>query len=138
MTPAQRAAGWVIALAIGLSVAWYAYQRVSDPVPRQQRLQEEEIVMRARTLLAELVADDGNLEIADPLQKNRVAGKVYIYPFESGWQVSGHYRRQQEVLWQPWLMTLDGNGVLVDLSIQDPALRELAARDARVRFKAPE
>lgn len=128
----------VIALAFGIALAWYAYQRIADPVPRQQRLQEETVVVQAREILARYVALDSELEIVDPLNKNRVAGKVYIYPVDDGWQVSGHYRRAGEVRWQPWLMTLDERAVLTELSVQDAALEERAANDPLLTVKPRE
>lgn len=122
----------VVAAAIGLALALYVYERVSDPLPRQQRLQEEAAVFSAREILAAYVALGRDLEIVDPLNKNRVAGKVYIYPIDNGWQVSGHYRRAGETRWQPWLMTLDGQRTLIELSVADAALHAKAAQDPQL------
>lgn len=128
----------VFALAIGIGLALYAYQRISDPLPRQQRMQEEAVVLQAREILISVIAPASDIEIVDPLNKNRVAGKVYIYPIDNGWQVSGHYRRPGEIPWQPWLMTLDNDAAIVTLSVQDKALQEIAKRDARIIVKPPD
>lgn len=119
----------VFALIVGLGVATYAYQRVSDPQPRLQRQQEERIVLLARAAVRETIAANVDLEIVDPLATNRVAGKVYIYPAAGGWDVSGHYRRTGEEIWHPWLMRLDEDGVMQRLSVRDsdPELLRRAA-----------
>lgn len=133
----HRIARPVLALAVGIAVALYAYQRVSDPLPREQRRQEETVVLEARRILANYAALDRDLEIADPLNRNRAAGKVYIYPVDDGWQVSGHYRRAGETRWRPWLMTLDGDRALVRLRVEDAALSRRAETDARLVVVTP-
>lgn len=124
----------VFALIIGLGLATYAYQRVSDPVPRLQRQEEERIVLLARAAVRETIAGNGELQIVDPLATNRVAGKVYVYPAAGGWDVSGHYRRDKDDVWHPWLMRLDENGVMQRLSVRDsdPDLRRRAASVAEL------
>lgn len=97
-------------------------------------MQEEAVVLKAREILRSYVVAGTAVEIVDPLNTNRVAGKVYIYPVDSGWQVSGHYRRSGEVLWQPWLMTLDQNAALVMLNVQDPLLAAHAEVEPRLVF----
>lgn len=124
-----------IAFGIGIVLAIYSYQRIADPEPRLQRLREEQAVMAARAILPAYAALGRPLEIVDPLHKNRVAGKVYVYPVDAGWQVSGHYRRSGETRWQPWLMTLDSALALVELTVQDTALQDAAGRDARLVVK---
>ena len=126
----------VLALAIGLTLALYAYDRATDPLPRQQRAQEEEVVQQARGIVKTLVAPTSDLEFVDPLSPNRRVGKAYIYPTDAGWEVSGHYRRSDADPWHAWLMTLDSAMRLQALSVRDgsPQLIELASQDPR--FKA--
>lgn len=129
---------WTIALAFGIALALYAYQRIADPRPRQQRMQEEAVVLEAREILRSYLPYSGDVEIVDPLNKNRVAGKVYVYPIDEGWQVSGHYRPAGDVFWQPWLMTLDQDAALLSLRVRDVRLAERAANDPRLVFMPPE
>ncbi|MGB5347168.1 MAG: hypothetical protein WBN23_13465 [Woeseia sp.] len=126
----------LIAFGFGIALAVYAFQRIADPEPRLQRVREEQAVMAARAILPAYVALGRTLEIVDPLHKNRVAGKVYVYPVAAGWQVSGHYRRSGETRWQPWLMTLDPELALVELSVQDKALQNASSRDSRLVVKS--
>ena len=114
----HRVLSLVFALAVGIAVAVYAYQRVSDPLPGLQRQEEERIVLLARAHVQDLIAAGAasadELIVVDPLAPNRVAGKVYVYPTDSGWSVSGHYRRGLEDSWHPWLMQLDADGALLE------------------------
>ena len=72
-----------------------------------------------------------SLEIADPLSPNRKAGKVYIYAEGDGWAVSGHYRRNENDHWHPYLMTLNADQRLIFLKLKDrdQQLLERAASD---------
>lgn len=119
----------VVALAIGIVLALYSYDRVTDPLPRQQRAQEEEVVVRARVILKDIVAPNSVLQFVDPLRPDRKIGKVYIYPSDDGWEVSGHYRRGEQDIWHPWLMSVDSSVQLQKLSVRDkdPQLIALAA-----------
>lgn len=109
----------VFALATGALVVWLSFQWIAgDGERREQRAVEESIVMQARRQLAELVGASSALQIVDPLNPNRVAGKVFIYPTADGWQVSGHYRHEPESRWYPWLMNLDADGNLLALSAE--------------------
>lgn len=130
----QQKIGLVFAFAVGLVVAWYAYQRATDPAPGIERARQERIVLIARELVRRYVAPGSELEIVDPLAPNRVAGKSYIYPTAGGWEVSGHYRRNAADTYHPWLMHVDGDGALRSLAIRDddPALLERASTDARL------
>ena len=122
----------LVALVVGLTLALYAYQRATDPEPRLQRAREEAVVLSARDILQSYVAPGQDLEIVDPLSPNRKVGKVYIYPADGGWQVSGHYRREDADPWHPYLMSLteeagldslavrDANDRLIGMSSQDP------------------
>lgn len=123
----------VVAVAVGVLLSLYAYQRVTDPEPAMQRGQEEAVVIAARDILRNYVARSADLDIVDPLQTNRAIGKTYIYPTPTGWQVSGHYQRPSETRWHPWLMTLDGSRQLQHLKVQDgdPGIKARAADDPR-------
>ena len=76
----------VFGLAFGIALALYAYDRVTDPLPRQQRTQEEEVVSQARGIVKSWVAPTSDLEFVDPLTPIRKIGKTYIYPTDSGWR----------------------------------------------------
>jgi len=122
----------LVALAIGLLLALYAYQRGTDPEPGLQRAREEGIVMVARDILQSFVSPGNAIEIVDPVSPARKVGKVYIFPNDDGWEVSGHYRRDANDRWHPYLMALnreaeleslavqDGNDRLIGMSAQDP------------------
>ena len=109
----------VIAFSVGIVLALYVFERISDPEPALQRAREEAVVISAREILTSYVAADGEIEIVDPLAPNRVAGKVYIYPTDNGWEVSGYYRRNESDRWHPFLMSLNANIDLVSLSVRD-------------------
>ena len=109
----------VVAFAIGIFVALYSFERISDPEPALQRAREESVVMSAREILQKYVSGGQQLQIVDPLATDRSVGKSYIYPTDSGWEVSGHYRRYGSDRWHPFLMTLDRNVGLVALSVRD-------------------
>ncbi len=85
--------------------------------------------MSAREIVRSYIPAEGELKIADPLAPNRVAGKVYIYPTENGWEVSGHYRRNAGDRWHPFLMSLGANVELVLLSVRDADEKLGAAAD---------
>ncbi len=111
--------GAVFALSVGITLAWFSFQWTTGSEPRQtQRAAEEAIVLAAREQLVAALGADAELQIADPLQPNRVAGKVFIYPADSGWEVSGHYRRGAGLQWRPWIMALDADGNMLNLSVQ--------------------
>ena len=109
----------VVAFAVGIVLALYTFERISDPEPARQRAQEEAVVISAREILKSYVAADREIEIADSLAPNRVAGKVYIYPTDNGWEVSGYYRRNEADHWHPFLMSLNANVELLSLSVRD-------------------
>lgn len=134
MTINHRIMRWVVAFGFGLIVSLYAFQRISDPGPGMQRAREEAIVRTARDILGETIAPGAALEIVDPLSPDRKVGKVYVYPTDSGWEVSGHYRRGSPDSWHPFLMQLDAGSTLVRLSVRDRDTRLLrrAAEDPRL------
>ena len=75
--------------------------------------------MSAREILRSNIPSETEIEIADPLAPNRIAGKVYIYPSDIGWDVSGHYRRTASDRWHPFLMSLNEQVELISLSVRD-------------------
>ena len=109
----------VVAFAIGIFLALYSFERISDPEPALQRAREEAIVLSAREILKSYVSTGVEIEIVDPLATARDVGKSYIYPTDSGWEVSGHYRRYATDRWHPFLMSLDANVELVSLDVRD-------------------
>ena len=129
----HRAMSLVFAFGVGLSVSFCSYQWITNPDRGAQRAIEEGVVRESRIILDEWVADGTVIEISDPLNRVREAGKVYIYPTAEGWEISGQYRRTGERRWHAYLMTLDGDARLVSLAVEDnrPALLERAASDAR-------
>ena len=124
----------IVALGIGILLALYSYQRISDPEPAMQRAREEAVVMSARGILRSHIPSETEIEIADPLAPNRIAGKVYIYPSENGWDVSGHYRRDASDRWHPFLMSLDAQVELVSLSVRDDDEQTGIAADENPKF----
>lgn len=117
----------VIAFAIGIVLALYSFERISDPDPALQRAREEAVVLSAREMLKSLVSADAGIAIVDPLATDRSIGKAYIYPTQKGWEVSGHYRRLGTDRWHPFLMSLDSNVQLVSLSVRDDNEKLIAA-----------
>ncbi len=124
----------VVAFSVGIVLALYAFERISDPEPARQRAREEAVVISAREILKSYVPADGEIEIADALAPNRVAGKVYIYPTDDGWEVSGYYRRNESDRWHPFLMSLNANIDLVSLSVRDADEKLGAAADDDSKF----
>jgi len=124
----------VVAFAVGIFVALYSFERISDPEPALQRAREEAVVISAREILKFYVAADGEIEIVDPLARNRVAGKVYIYPTENGWEVSGYYRHNDSDRWHHFLMSLSDSVELVSLSVRDADEKLGTAADDDPKF----
>ena len=119
----------IIAFAIGIFLAFYTFERISDTEPDLRRAREEAVVLAARDILESIVAPGAEVQIVDPLATNRKVGKSYIYPTDDGWQVSGHYRRLGTDRWHPFLMALDANTQLVSLRVRDDDERLLAAAE---------
>ncbi len=69
------------------------------------------------------------LEIVDPLAPQPKVGKVYVYPEDSGWSVSGYYRRNENDSWHSYLMSLDGELGLQTLKLSDKSLAHRAIED---------
>lgn len=124
----------IVAFAVGFGVAFYAYDRVTDPRPRQERKQQEAVVRASRDILRGYLEETDGLQIVDPLAPDRKVGKVYIYPAGHGWDVSGHYKRGDGDRWHPYLMRLDADSRLVLLSVRDddPRLRQQAVQDPKL------
>ncbi len=122
----------LFALVVGLAVAVFAYQWITDPAPREQRQVEERAVLASRDLLVSAVGVT-SLEIIDPLAPNRKVGKVYIYAEEPGWAVSGYYRRDEDDRWHPYLLRMTADLELHALKAEDAALdiREQKTRPIR-------
>ena len=95
----------LFAMVVGLAVVTFAYRWISDPVPRAQREAEVRAVEASRVLVVAEVGA-GPLEIVDPLSPDRKVGKVYIYPEDPGWAISGYYRRGEGDRWHPYLVRL--------------------------------
>lgn len=115
----HRILRWVVALAVGFAIMTFAFLRISDPEPRMQRAREEAAVLAGREILQEYIAIGPNGDVVDPLAPRRSVGRVYVYPTDSGWQVSGYYRRDRTDAWHPFLLELDSAGRLVSLSVRD-------------------
>ena len=118
-TLTHRVARLTLALGIGLALSFYAFHRVTDPEPAMQRANEEAAVLAARDILRAYLGPVDELEIVDPLSPNRKIGKSYIYPADAGWEVSGHYRRNDADHWHPFLMALNPDAGLAKLSVRD-------------------
>jgi hypothetical protein len=115
----HRIVRFTIALGVGLALSLYAYQRVTDPEPAMQRAKEEAAVLAARDILQHYVRPAPELRIVDPVSPDRKVGKSYIYPTATGWEVSGHYRRNDADPWHPFLMALNPDASLAKLSVRD-------------------
>jgi hypothetical protein len=120
----------VFGAVVGLLVAIWAYQWVSDPLKSERRTEQETVVEISRTVLRDKLAI-GDIELVDPLAPQRKVGKVYVYPLASGWEISGYYRRSDQDLWHPYLMALSQELSLESLKISDSdaGLAQLAAMD---------
>jgi hypothetical protein len=123
----------VFVVGMSLLVATMSYQWISNPEGREERALEISIVEASRSQLMSII-DARSLEIVDPLTPNRKVGKVYIYPEDQGWAISGYYRRGPDDRWHPYLMMLgaDRRISLLKLKDQDQRLVEQAAADPRL------
>lgn len=108
----------VFGILFGLVVAAWSYQWVTNPDGRAARQSEVEAVMASRGLLAEKLGLE-SLEFVDPVEPQRSVGKVYIYPIESGWEVSGYYRRDSDDDWHAFLTSISESHTLMSLKVQD-------------------
>lgn len=129
----HRIGSRIFGVVVGLAAAWWSYQWITDPGPREERHEQERIVRLARSYVeAELALS--RAEFVDPLFPERSVGKAYVYRLRDGWQVSGFYRRNDDDMWHPWLVTIGGDDALRHLrfSDDDESLAERAAADARL------
>jgi len=126
----HRAGSVVFGLAIGLLVAVLSYQWLTDPSNRVARNKEVSVVELSRGILNDALGIH-DLQIVDALAPQRKVGKVYVYPLENGWDISGYYRRDDDDRWHPFLMTLDSELSLRSLKVQDSdkSLAQRAATD---------
>jgi hypothetical protein len=111
----------IFGFSIGLLAAYYAYQWASNSGPALQRQHEENAVVESREQLRNLL-DIGDVNIVDPLLPDRKVGKTYVYSTGSGWEVSGFYRRSEQDLWHPYLVTMNEQFELTYLKVSDSAL----------------
>ncbi len=132
----HRYTRWIVAIGVGLVVSLYSFQRISDPEPALQRAREEAVVMSARDIVSSYVAPGRMIELVDPLAPNRKVGKVYIYPTDAGWEVSGHYRRDESDTWHPYLMNLNAQVELLSLAVKDGDERLIGMSAQDPRFSA--
>ena len=121
----------LFATIVGLLVAWWAYEWITDPSGRAERRLQERVVMQARAELGAILATT-ELEVVDPLAPNRKVGKVYVYRSGDGWEISGYYRQGDKGDWHPFLVRLRTNGELQSLKTTDNGLTERAADDERL------
>jgi len=118
----------LFALVVGLGVAFYSYQWITNPAPRAERALQESAVMASRSLLADKTGVE-TLEFVDPVAPDRKVGKVYVYREAPGWAVSGYYRRSAEDSWHPYLISMSEDLKLSRLKVQDTELIDKAASD---------
>jgi hypothetical protein len=123
----------VFAFGTGLLVSYWSYQWITNPQRAAERAVEEAVVQESRLVLLSYVADNEAVELSDPLERVRAAGKVYIYPIEDGWEISGQYKRHNDTGWHAFLMRLDKDSRLLSLSVEDndPDLAIKAAADLK-------
>lgn len=129
----HKITGLIFAFSVGLAISYCSYQWVINTDRSARREIEEAVVLESRAILRSYVSPGKPIQISDPLDRVREAGKVYIYPTQAGWELSGQYQRDGEQGWHPYLMQLDSESRLVSLSVRDddPATAERAGADTR-------
>ena len=127
---------WIVAVVAGATLAIFSYHWITDPAPRQQRAVEEAVVKSAREILFSYISPVGTLDLVDPLAPDRKIGKAYVYPGDTGWDISGHYRRDDSDPWHPWLMTLSEDRQLVSLAVKDGNDRLIGLSASDPKFSA--
>ena len=129
----HRITGLIFAFSVGLAVSYFAYQWITNTDRGARRAIEEAVVLESREILRSYVSSGETIHISDPLNRVREAGKVYIYPMQAGWELSGQYRRDGTLVWHPFLMQLDTETRLVSLAVSDndPATQARARADSR-------
>lgn len=134
-SPRHRLGSVVFGVIVGLAVAAWSYQWITDPEKRAEREKQEAVVLASREHVSMLLGID-DPEFVDPLAPQRKVGKVYIYPADGGWEVSGYYRRDETDDWHAFLLALDDAGSVARLRVGDPSLAARAAADARLEVVA--
>ena len=114
----------VFGFSVGLLAAYYAYNWAVNSGPSAQRAQEEQAVIEARGSLHDTLGME-NLTIVDPLLPDRVVGKTYVYASAGGWEISEYYRRDENDLWHPYLVTMNASFAATHVKISDSALLHL-------------
>ena len=132
----HRITGLIFAFGVGLAVSYCSYQWITDADRGAQRAIEEAVVLDSREILRGYVSSGETIHYSDPLNRVREAGKVYIYPTQDGWELSGQYRRDGERRWHPFLMQLDAESRLVSLAVSDNDPGTLARARSDSRFTA--
>ena len=127
---------WIVAIAIGVMLSLLVFDRATDPEPTLQKAIEETVVLEARLLLLSYVLPGGELQLVDPLAPDRKVGKVYIWPDDNGWEVSGYYRRDEQDPWHPFLMNLDALSELTSLAVKDRNERLIGMSSQDPKFSA--
>ena len=126
----HRIVSVIFGLIVGLTIATWSYQWLTNPDRKLERTQQERVVQLSRGLLTSKLRLT-KLEIVDSLAPQRKVGKVYIYPAKNGWELSGFYRRNQDDRWHAYLMSINSDDSLHSLKVQDQneALAAMAAVD---------
>ncbi len=96
--------------------------------------------MAAREAIMSAVVAD-SIEIVDPLATNRKVGKAYIFRNgdkvdDSGWTVSGYYRRDRNDRWHPYLMTLSAELAVEHLKVRDGDQEMIERAENDPKFEA--
>ncbi len=129
----HRVGSIIFGLVVGLAIAVLAYQWVTDPAKRLERAEQERVVELSREILQQTL-EIHDLQVVDPLAPQRKVGKVYIYPLENGWELSGYYRRDDDDRWHPYLLELSSGLSLRSLKVRDTdgGLAQIAAMNPLV------
>ncbi len=129
----HRVVSIIFGLVVGLAIAVLAYQWVTDPAKRLERAEQERVVELSREILQQTLAIH-DLQVVDALAPQRKVGKVYIYPLENGWELSGYYRRDDDDRWHPYLLVLSSGLSLRSLKVGDTdgGLAQIAAMNPLV------
>ena len=127
---------WVVAIAVGIMLSLLVFERATDPEPALQKAIQESVVLEARLFLLSYVLPGGELQLVDPLAPDRKVGKVYIWPVDNGWEVSGYYRRDEQDPWHPFLMNLNASSELTSLAVKDRNERLIGMSAQDPKFSA--
>ena len=94
----HRIVSLVFAFGVGLLVSYLSYQWITNPDRAAIRAVEEGVVRESRQILESYVGDNQKIEISDPLDRVREAGRVYLFPIDDGWEIGAVYK----VIAVPW------------------------------------